>query len=341
MAFYILSTLFFACVSTLGGQIRWPRTFVIFGLMPMILLALLRGDVGVDTAVYLQEIQKIIEAGKYTHTFEPFFEGLILLLSSVLDNPRAILAVLGAFTTLFLVLGVVDKKQSLFIFCAFIMPTYYFDMVMNGIRYGLSFAIVFWAQQYLREFQVKKFIVWVVVASLIQSSGGVLGLILYVLYSRQWKVLIGSGVLFGTGFAAAYPYFMAKLQSYSEIYTASIFSGLSTLAVTACSLSIWMLDPGTRKNTLPACLVLLGLSFFMFGLAQYSYAGLRFLQLISFGTFLYFAISISGQRVVLSNITKITLVAVAVIAFVLKMKNFSDSVGEGASPFVPYMFFWE
>lgn len=218
MAFYILSTLFFACVSTLGGQIGWPRTFVIFGLMPMILLALLRGNVGVDTAVYLQEIQKIIEAGEYTHTFEPFFEGLILLLSSVLDNPRAILATLGAFTTLFLFLGVMDKKQSMFIFCAFIIPTYYFDMVMNGIRYGLSFAIVFWAQQYLREFQVKKFIVWVVVASLIQSSGGVLGLILYVLYSRQWKVLIGSGVLFGAGFTAAYPYFMAKLQRLSLIH---------------------------------------------------------------------------------------------------------------------------
>ena len=341
MKFYVTSTLFFVMASLFGRYTRWPRTFFFIGLLPMIFIALLRGNVGIDTAVYLQELQLIAEAGEYIRMFEPLFEGLILFFSSFLDSPRAVLAALGALTTAFLVMGATQKNQSLLFFCAFIIPVYYFDMVMNGVRYGLSFAIVFWALIYLRDGKEKRFMAWVVVASLIQSSGGLLGLMLYVLHSRRWRVLIGCTILFAVGFAGAYPYFMAKLQNYSEIYTESVFSGLSTLIVTVAALFIWMLDPGTRKNTFSACCILLGVSFLMFGVAQYSYAGLRLLQLVSFATFLYFIISMSSSRVTLSNVSKAALLGVAVIAFILKMKNFADSFNEGPSPFVPYLFFWE
>ncbi|AUZ45523.1 hypothetical protein BOP93_07880 [Pseudomonas orientalis] len=341
MPYYVVSVLFFVTSSTFGAYTRFPRFFLVLGLLPMAMLALLRGDVGIDTAVYIQEIQKIISVGEYTHTFEPFFEALILLLSFFFDSPRAILATLGLFTTLFLICGKIDKYRSPFIFCAFLIPAYYFDMVMNGVRYGLSFSIVYFALPYLRDRKDLKFILWVLVAGLVQSSGGLLGIILYVLYSRRWKVLIACSALFSLVLLVTYKYFLAKLESYSGLYTTSLFSGASTLVVTAVSLFIWMLDPGTRKNTLPACLILLSLAVLMFGLAQYSYAGLRFLQLINFAVILFFIVSMSAGRVTLSKITKISLIGVAILAFVLKMKNFADSAGDGASPFVPYLFFWE
>lgn len=341
MPYYVGSILIFVILSTVGAYTRFSRFFLLLGFFPMAIVALFRGNVGIDTAVYIQEIQKIVSVGEYTHTFEPFFEALILLLSFIFESPRAILATLGLFTTLFLMCGKINKYQSPFIFCAFLIPAYYFDMVMNGVRYGLSFSIVYFALTYLRDRRDLKFVIWVLVAGLVQSSGGLLGVILYVIYSRRWNVLMVCSALFLLVFLMSYKYFLAKLESYSALYTTSLFSGASTLVVTSAALAIWMLDPGTRKNTFPGCLILLGLSVLMFGLAQYSYAGLRFLQLINFAVILFFIVSMSAGRVHLSRITKISLIGVAILGFAFKMKNFADSAGEGASPFVPYMFFWE
>lgn len=340
MPYYAGSTLLFFLASLGGWALKTPRLGVVIGLIPMIALALGRGLVGADTAVYLQSIGQIIENGGYSGLFEPVFEYLVLFISFFLSSEKLILIALGALITGILLRALYGRVDP-FIFCIFIVPVYYFDMVMNGIRYGLAFSLVLLASHYLVQERPKVFFGLVGLASLFQISGGLLGFLLYFIHIRRWKWVFWIGVVGAAGMFVAMDYILAKFQSYSDIQTTSALSGLSTLIVCVLMLFVWIMDPECRKGSKLAVLFLLMLSLMMFGLCQISYAGVRLLQLVNFLIILYFSVCLTSGSARLSSVSKVCLVLVAVIAVMFRLKNFADGAGVGPSPFVPYLFFWE
>jgi hypothetical protein len=341
MVYYITSTFVFFMMCFMGWLARVPRLFLVVGLLPMAFLAILRGSVGMDTASYIQAINQLLEAGGLIGNFEPLFELLVLGIAVFTDDAALILAVIGSIITVLFVWAGLRHNANPYLFCLLIVPVYYFDMVMNGVRYGLAFSLIYLASSYLVQGRSGVYFALVLLASMFQASSMMLGLLLYVLYVRRWRWLIYAGALAAAFVAVLYNYLIAKLQSYSDIQTTSGFSGLSVVLVSWMLLAIWALDAKARRHSALVILILGGLSVAMIGVAQFSYAGIRLQQLVGFLIILCLIVHTQRYQIHLSPISKVAITSVALISFVFRMKNFADTANIGSSPFVPYMFFWE
>lgn len=340
MLYYLGTVSFFLFFSLIGWVLKQPRIFVVLAFVPMVLIAILRGDVGTDTAVYLQVISTIVESESYTKNFEPLFEYSVLFLSVFVDDARAILAVLGVIATGVFLWGGLRNNVNPFLFCIFLVPVFYFDMVMNGIRYGISFSIILLAATFLLQKRIKLYFVLVLIASAVQISGGMLGFAFYILFARRWKWMIIFSMLSVTCFVMFFDYFMAKFDSYKMTEATSIVSGLSTLLVSLSILCIWSLDVKVRDGAIRAITIFLVLTIAMFGVVQFSYAGLRLQQLVFFLMIMYMISHMQVINVSFSRSSKALLILVSLIACGFRLRNFSDGEGVGPSPFLPYHFFW-
>lgn len=341
MVYYIASTFLFFVMCFMGWLARVPRQFLVVGLLPMAFLAVFRGSVGMDTAVYIQSINQLIEAGGAIGVFEPLFELLVLSLSVFTNDAALILAVLGVFITVILVWAGLRHNSNPYLFCLLIMPVYYFDMVMNGVRYGLAFSIIYLASSFLVQGRRGVYFMLVLAASMIQVSSIMLGLLLYILFIRRWRWMVYAAVLAVAFVGVFYNYLWAKIQSYSGLQAASGLSGLSTVLVSWLLLIIWALDARARKHSALVITILGALTVVMIGVSLVSYAGIRLQQLINFLIILCLIVHTERYDIKLSAISKVAILAISLIAVVFRMKNFADTANIGSSPFVPYLFYWE
>lgn len=149
MEYYLGSVAIFYVAVLLTGGCRALKIGILVGMLPMVAVALLRGNVGTDTAYYLYQIRAVSAAGALTGIFEPLFEVVVLCLSGLYDDPRIVLVLFGALTTVILAAGGVTLERRPWIFGLAIIPQFYFDMTMNGIRYGIAFSFVYLASTYL------------------------------------------------------------------------------------------------------------------------------------------------------------------------------------------------
>lgn len=341
MVYYIASTLIYFVMCFMGWLVRAPRYCLVLALIPMAFLAIFRGSVGMDTAVYIQAINQIVEAGTFVGVFEPLFESLVLGLSFFTGDASLILALSGLLITFLLMWAGLRRNANPYLFCLLIVPVYYFDMVMNGVRYGLAFSLVYLASTYLLQGRHVVYLVLVLLASLIQVSSIMLGLLLYVLYLRRWRWMLYGGMVAAAFVAVFFNYLLTKVQSYSDIQTTSWLSGLSTVFVSWLLLMIWTLDVQARRHSGLLIPILTGLTIVMIGVSQFSYAGIRLQQLVAFLIVLCLVVHTERYKVQFSTVSKIAIVLVSLLAFLFRMKNFADTANIGSSPFVPYVFFWE
>jgi len=341
MIYYVSSTVLFFALCFMGWLVRAPRHFLMLALLPMVFLAIFRGSVGMDTASYVQAINQLLDAGGMIGAFEPLFELLVLGLSVFTDSASLILALIGMLITVILVWAGIRHNANPYLFCLLIVPIYYFDMVMNGVRYGLAFSLIYLAGSFLLQGRTRFYFVIVLAASLIQASSIMLGLLLYILYTRRWRWLIYAAGLSAVFVAVLFNYLLAKLQSYSDIQVASGFSGLSTVLVSCLLLGIWSLDVQARRDSTLVIIILGSLTLAMIGVSQFSYAGIRLQQLVSFLIVMCLILHTERYKIQLAPLSKLAILLVSLVAFAFRMKNFADTAGIGSSPFVPYLFFWE
>lgn len=341
MVYYIASTVMYFAMCFMGWLVRAPRSCLVIALLPMAFLAIFRGNVGMDTAVYIQTIDQIIEAGRLVGVFEPLFEMFVLCLSVVTSDASVILALIGLLITVILVWAGLRRNTNPYLFCLLVVPVYYFDMVMNGVRYGLAFSLVYLASTFLLQGRHWVYLALVLLASLIQVSSIMLGLLLYILYLRRWRWMVYGGVIAAAFVAVFSSYLLAKVQSYSGLQTTSWLSGLSTVFVSWCLLIIWALDVKARRQSGMVILILAALTIIMIGVSNFSYAGIRLQQLVAFLVVLCLVMHTERYEIQLSPISKVAIVLVSLLAFLFRMKNFADTANMGSSPFVPYLFFWE
>ncbi|AYN14921.1 EpsG family protein [Pseudomonas monteilii] len=341
MIYYVASTLAFFVLCFMGWLVRAPRYFLVLALLPMAFLAILRGTVGMDTATYIQTINQLLESGSFLGVFEPLFEGLVLTLSMFTDSAALILALIGVMITLLLVWAGMRHNSNPYLFCLLVVPVYYFDMVMNGVRYGLAFSLVYLAGSFLLQRRYGVYFALVLVAGMIQVSSLMLGLLLFILYTRQWRWVIYGTVFLAVFVGVFFNYLLAKLTSYAGLQVASGLSGLSTVLVSWLLLAIWALDVQARRHSGLVILLLAGLTVVMIGVSQFSYAGIRLQQLVNFLIIMCLIFHTARYEIQLAPFTKVAILLVALMAFAFRMKNFADTAGIGSSPFVPYLFFWE
>ncbi|WP_322091103.1 EpsG family protein [Limnobaculum zhutongyuii] len=340
MLFFNIFIFYFLFFISLVLKNKSANILLFFAMFPMAFIVVFRGDVGVDTATYIQLIQYIQDTPGYTNIFEPFFELLIYVFSIMGLNAREIVSLLSVITIIILLYSSYKIEKRLVIFSSCIVPMFFFDMTMNGIRYGLSFSIILLGLSFLIRNRSALFWMCILLSSLIQFSGALLGLLVYFLYTKRIRVFIYSLLLLIPLLFVFSGYLINKVEAYQGAYVSSGLSGVSTLLITLLVLFTWCTNKDMRYGNLFVLLTIFSLTLLSYVLAQYTYAGLRVQNIVAYTLFLM--IMVNFKQLSHTDYKIIFLLFfIGLISFAFKMKNFYDGEGIGLSPFVPYHFYWD
>lgn len=341
MEAYIAAYVFYLLFAALGLTQKTPKPWVTIGLAPMVFLVLLRGYIGVDTPMYVQSIEKIQNSGVYAGIFEPGFEYLVLGVSTIVSDPLVVTKVIAIITTVLLLCSNWSPIINAHVVVLGVIPYFYLDMTMNGLRYGMAFAIsLFSLSSFLRR-RNARFFVWSLLAVSMQVSALYISGLLQVLFRYNWKsvfLLLIVAALLGT-FGESY--LLSKATANAELFIASPTAGLAPLLMSVvCLLGCWG-DVKIRREHRLKIIIVLFLTIGAYILTQITYAGLRLQQLNLFGILL-FIICIchaSGQKK--SKSISVSLIIICIVGSVFRLNNFNSEAGSDVSSFAPYRFYWQ
>lgn len=325
-------------MGVLGSHLRW---WFLLASGPMVALVFFRGLVGVDTPVYEQSIDLIRSSGTYTFTFEPLFEYAILLISNQIDDVTVVLAVFSALTTLLFFVGAFQIKQQPYIYAFFLMPYFYLDMTMNGIRAGLAFVIILCGANFLVNGRRKYYVVFALIAALIHISSALLAVLLIVLLDQRLRALLWS---VGIGFILIIffeSYLTEKFYAYQTINIESGSGGLAPLLLSGLLLVNFYSDKEFRDVSKWQLQVLGVISVATYVITQFTYAGIR-LQILNLFLICIFLVSfIDLKKIKINQKTLFVLFLIGLVGMGFRLRNFYNEAGNGEAPFVPYHFSWE
>jgi uncharacterized membrane-anchored protein YitT (DUF2179 family) len=311
--------------------------------LPLILLAGLRGEVGTDTAGYVQDAQSLIWWG--SQAFSGFEYGYVLLVrffALVSDDPRVVVALISLLAAVLFFVMLHMWEGGRCILSLVLIPVCYFDFTMNGLRMGIAFPLAVIATLQLEK---KRFILFYLLAAAAISIQMTAALLLLMLFLARWGVKLSAktvayGLLIGATVLCPAYYLLGnqigyKLLSYSIMYSPTSFSGAGPLAMSfcACLLGIWISQKSHRY--LGVTFAVIQLAFF--GLSSFSYAGLRFQEMALFAQLL------ALSHWIVRPLRKRQLAAIALLCCVAcgwTARNFIMTSGE-VSSFIPYHFVWE
>lgn len=343
---------------------RHRNLFCILGILPLMLLAVLRGDVGTDTAVYVQIVSGIRDMGQavsgYANT--PIagygeFTAMVKMLLWFTANPRAILSMIAIFTTVILIRTSLFSERATLLLVTCIVPVFYLDMTMNGVKYGLAFAVATYAilQSYQGNWRVSGILQ--AIAVFMHTSTLILFFVTWLLINneKQKKHLLMTVLAVGMVFSlssyitsAPLPitsapssnggeYWHGKYVVYAQQQSPSLLSGLSTLMLSLATL--WLLH---YKNSLGRSLTkrqfvsMIGLVALMFIVAKLSYAGLRLQSVVLFAIFVNMQYKPELEELTASRAMKVNLFLIGALGAAFFIKSIISTEGFGASPFLPY-----
>ncbi len=274
MYIYILPYLFVLVVAFLVffiKNISASRFMFFVSLIPAFIIVIFRGHIGIDTPVY----EAIIRESYYTGVcrVEPLFCILSNQLFYLFDDSAIVLRVITAIFCFLFFIAFSKKINEIVIACIFIFPVYFYDMSTNGIRYGLAFIIfkIFYSN-------IKKYVIFSPIHVAIQSSSLIL-VALSFMKKINFKVLIILSCIFSIVIYMGFDYFNKKLEAYSEYDIPNFYSGILNFLICFVLLCLYKYFKKILFKEFLLCLCYI-LIFQI--LSQFTYAGLRMVQLMVF-----------------------------------------------------------
>lgn len=339
---YIIVYIFYFMVVGAKSGARNQRIWFFLASVPMIGLVFLRRDmIGVDIPMYELSIDAIRVSGTYTYTFEPLFEYAIRFLSLRISDSSVVLAVFSALTTLLLYWGSyrIERKPFLLAFC--IVPYFYLDMTMNGIRYGLAFSMVVCGAQFLIKGRRYLYFFLAVAASLIQLSSVILAIMLLMLIEKRWRMMFVAIVWVTIIYYFSADYLQLKFDANKSLEAQSITSGLAPLLLSMLTLAAFWFNRNFKKVAAVQILILGAFSIGGYVLTQFTYAGLRIQLLNLFLIFVFCACIVNIHNIKINKKTVLVILLIGLVGAIFRLKNFYSEAGQGDAPFAPYYFIWE
>jgi hypothetical protein len=338
------------------------RQLLIFflGLSPVFFLAICRGNVGTDTAAYLRIVSDI---GKNIPTGLEL--GFILLVKVMLFlgmSPSLILMAVAGMVTALLLYAASLSQRSLLLVALCVVPLFYLDMTMNGLRYGLSFASAMCAIGLFYQNRFRLCLVFAACTVLFHLSGWLI-FVLMVLFSdeqkefKKWSVVTaGLGILilvlqnvdkissvFGPALMQESGVDLnMKASAYMHFPSPSVLSGLAPFVLSLVTLIvIKRVDRADQVIRIRRFYVLLLAIVTTFIIAKFSYAGLRLQFVVLF--FMLLCLQFKPMLIVSEDIRRDgsvlpVLIFVGVLGIAMFAKNALVSEGKGPSPWLPYSF---
>jgi hypothetical protein len=306
-------------------------------LAPAVVFIALRGLVGTDTATYVGYSKDILINQEFNYSafeldIEPGFYIVIWLASIFLQDPQAAVNFISLIVAVYVAYVFSKTKQEQLVFLMLIFPMFFFDMTMNGVRYGLSFALGYHAVKFYETKNHIIFLLLVIFSTFIQMSGIIVALILI---SRKAKIrqlipFFVVAVLFVGIFEDRILY---KFASYEVLVSPGELSGLFPLLI---FVFLWIFSLCAQRGVgfYSFAMVLMQVAAFI--LARYSYAGLRFQLLLLFAYFCF-----TARYIKINTASRyLAILFIGLICFMGKYKHFIDDEGNPPSPFMPYHFIW-
>lgn len=338
MIFYLIPYIFLVFMSLLSLKIKGGGYKFIFflSLIPATLVVVLRGLVGTDTETYISILDQSISSIKENaRGIEPFFLVFAKIRHYFDLNSQYVLNLFSFIMIFVLYLFFSKNKQRSLIFCSLLFPIFFYDMTMNGLRYGMAFAFACWFivdssnSLKLNKNKIMYFI------SFLNHKSSLLFLSFKLLQKASLKNFLI--IIFSTSavFFILKSYLLYKISDYSDFVSPSVFSGSQPLIVTFL---ILLCNTYFYKNNLRRNVFLFIIQMLLFILTKFTYAGIRFQFLELF----YIIVILCNDEHILRHRKYIFLLfIIGILGFVLRLNNFISTSGQGGSPFLPYSFFWE
>lgn len=329
---------------TRGLGIRSARATGFVVIIAVASIAALRGMVGTDTAGYTHLVRASMSDVQLF--IEPGFLLVVDVAKSLTNDPLLIVNLHSILFFAAIALFAVQATRSELVYVfAYFAPMYFLMYSMNGIRIGLASAF------FLLFFQawMRRRLVPAAIYSVVAVSFHFTILVAYVFFligcsqRNSLRSLVTQLVAVSVVIVAAtvlQDYFVTKLNLYSDFGTFSELAGVSVIIKVFVFLAFVGQVPLSSRKRYRSTVISVFAILFALGVAQYSYAGLRFLDIFCWGVPLIFMGSVAhgtpmGRRF------STGLAISGLIGAVAVLRNIWLSAGLGASPFIPYRFIWD
>lgn len=344
MSFYYGAFTWYLLLLVGGKASRSMRIGLLAMMLPMVLMACLRGLVGADTGFYISLFDVIADSSEIKWLFEPLFTLIVYVMMPIVSDAHTLLLYIAGLTSLLLITAALKLEPQPLLFALLIVPYQYFDYTMNAVRLGLAVGVSMWALVFLVRRDPIKFVVLAVIASQIHITSVVLTAGTWLLLEARVKTFLAVSVLGTTAYLTLASYLSDKFSAYADIQTSSGLAGLAPLILGNLTLIAVCFDKRFRNAHQLQLTVLFLLVNVLFLLTQVSYAGIRFQTLLL--PLIYFYVVSAAYRDGLSINVKLfsLLLMVAMLSWFFRLRNFSAELDINqfiVSPFSPYHFFWE
>lgn len=314
-------------------------------LLPAILVAVLRGNIGTDSYNYLSYFENI-DSFELQYVFEPGFEIISLIIKQLGYSSRANVAIIGFLIIFFLIKTFSRSNYSALIFLWLVFPMFFVDMTMNALRYGLAFSIMGYGISKYYEKSYYFSIILILIAFSIQFTSVLIFIpfLLSNINNKKYLILI---ILFFAGFLSIpnvlnflLEHAIGKQDAYQYLQSPSKSTGLYPLAISIILYISFVIifKKSKYSSTIHILIILECLSFYI---TQFSYAGVRLQTLFLYAILLYLIFNLPETENRIKYLKVIYLLGL--ISFMFMIKNISNTVwsDETQSPYLPYKFYWE
>ena len=340
MAIYLITYAVYFAILSVGLARKNTRRWVVAATLPMLALVLLRGNVGVDLPMYVQSIALIQEKESLLFIFEPGFELLILGLANISNTPEIIAKLIATLTTALLLFNKWRTKTAYQTLGLGIIPYFYLDMTMNGLRYGLAFATTLVALNFLLTIRRVRYIFLSLIAASVQVTSLYLTALTQLFLKPSWKYILPTILVLPAVATLGSDYFLYKVSANAELGKPGVTAGLAPLLLSSLMLTGCWSDRRLRALYRTRLLALAALTLLTYGVTQLSYAGLRLQQMNYFFILLFVIYASESLNRKNSKFLLITLILTSILGSTFRLHNFYSDAGNGEAPFVPYKFYW-
>lgn len=335
MIIYVLAYAYSILSLLLFRNLLKPKALYFLVTLVPLVVVLLRGLVGTDTQSYIdiiglidKDIDASVEIGFYLTT-----KFLLLFTNDALVITKII--ALWMFINFGLFFG--QNKERIYIYTLLVMPLFFFDMYMNGLRYGIAYSFALLAYDQQKKKNNLRFLMLIALAISFHISSIILVALLFANYLRyiNGKSLIIIAVIVG-----AFTFFfkdriLLKLMQYSSIESPGALSGIMPLLIFILTVGLVVVSAKKQSVFFLIC-VLCFAEIFSFIMSRYSYMGMRIQFIIILVLFcklpelIYFRLQ-----------AFLVMLFISLLCFTGRYRNMADEYGNGPSPFMPYHYYWE
>lgn len=335
MIIYVLAYAYSIIALLLFRNVFKPRfLYFIVTLVPLFAV-LLRGLVGTDTQSYIdiiglidKDIDASVEIGFYLTT------KLLLIFTSDALLITKILA-LWMFINFGLFFG--KSKERIFVYTLLVMPLFFFDMYMNGLRYGVAYSFALLAYDQQQKKNNVRFLILIALAISFHISSIILVALMFANYLRY---INGKSLIIIAAIIGVFTFFfkdriLLKLMQYSSIESPSALSGIMPLLIFILTVGLVVVS-AKKQSVFFIISALCCAEVLSFVMSRYSYMGMRIQFIIILVLFCKLP-----ELIYLKLQACLVMLFISLLCFTGRYRNMADEYGNGPSPFMPYHYYWE